>query len=167
MINDKFDSEIIKAVHEIHAKLEGRVVFAGSFGLKYYGLLDRLIKDLDVFTEHWYYGTEEAVTELNRISSGKFYVNGKEVLCVHGETSNGIQVDYFYKHKEPLEFNLVDFHGVEIKIEDPKFAIQAKEQYAKNNSQDAFNIQKHKDDLLYIYGLQDEPYESTVDDLPF
>jgi len=167
VINDKFDSEIIKAVHEINHILQGRVVFAGSFGLKYYGLLNRVIKDLDVFTEDWYYGTQEAETELNRQSSGKFCVNGKEVLCVHGKTSNGIEVDYFYKHKEPLVFNVVNFHGIDIRIEDPSFAIKAKEEYANNNSQDAFNIQKHKDDLFYIYGLQDEPYELKDDDLPF
>lgn len=165
-INDQFDSEIIKAVHEINTKLNGRLVFGGSFGLKYYGLLDRIINDLDVFTMDYYYGSKEAETELNRQSSGRFYVNGIEVFCVHGQTTNGIFVDYFYKDV-PLEFDVISFHGQEIKIEKPEIAIKAKEQYTNNNSQENFNLQKHRDDLAFIAKASQKEDEPYTDDLPF
>ena len=56
----QFDSSIVQAVHWINSKLEGKVVFCGSFALKYNGLIDRVIKDIDCFSEECFYGTQFA-----------------------------------------------------------------------------------------------------------
>jgi hypothetical protein len=162
----QFDPEIVKAVHEINTKLEGRGVFAGSFGLKYNGYLDRDIHDIDVFTEESWIGTAEAESVLNKSSSGSFTVGGINVKSIKGETSNNILVDYLFKYQK-LEYNVVDFYGVQIKIEKPEIAIKAKEDYLKRNSNPISNREKHEVDLRHINQLNSEDIKNFNDDLPF
>lgn len=149
MKNLNFDNQIIKAVHKINFDLLGECVFAGSFGLKYNGLIDRVIGDLDVFTEYKMYGTEESESLLKRNEQGSemFYVGNMRVYCVHGE-SEGIPVDFLYRTDE-LKYEIVNFHGVNIKIELPEFAINAKKEYIKSNPQ-THKASKHIQDLRKI-----------------
>lgn len=141
-----FDSQIIAAVKEIHQKLEGRCIFCGSFALKFHGLLDRLVKDLDVITEDTFYGTQASQDILRSDSSGTFQLNGVFVNCNHG-SANGIKVDYFYRHDQ-TKFNVVEFYGIDIKVEIPLHAIEAKEQYLASPTTQ--NKEKHRQDLDFI-----------------
>ena len=62
----------------------------------------------------------------------------------------------------PLEFDVIDFEGVQIKIEKPIHAVRAKEQYLK--SLQLANKEKHEADLKEIYSKNPE-YQT--DDIPF
>lgn len=169
-MNFNFDSEIIKGVHWLNKEFEGRIVFCGSFGLKLNNYIDRIVNDLDVFTEVMIYGTKEAVYTYGRESSGRFQVNGEEVYRVAGSTPNGVPVDYLWKNV-PLEYDVVNFHGVDIKVEKPIHAINAKEQYIKSN--ETGNRDKHIQDLEDIksrmnYDDYPDPTKyDTSNDLPF
>lgn len=167
----RFDSTVIDAVIELDKKFEyGRIMFAGSFALKLCGEIVRNINDLDVFTSDELYGSTDESLNVNRKGSGKFEVNGKFVTCVHGETDSGINVDFLYRDDIVLKQNrnwrfksnayfTVDFHGVTILVQEPKFAVEAKRQYVE--SPQLRNKAKHNKDLRYIDAKRHN------DDLPF
>lgn len=156
-----FDQQIIDAVKEIHQSLAGRCIFVGSFGLRLNNRLDRVIHDLDVITEDSVYGTSQA-DEVGREGSGIFTVDGHKVWCVHAVTSNGIKVDYMWR-ADRTEFDLVDFHGTEIKVQKPEYAISAKESYLSSNQR--VNRTKHEADLREMN--EDNDIAPMSDDLPF
>lgn len=154
--NYHFDSLVIEAVKEIVKQENGKVIFVGSFGLKLNNKLNRVIHDIDVFTPTSYYG-DPSCESVNRESSGRFRINGVEVLCVNGKTSNGVKVDYMWrKDYNKIKFDVHSFHGIKINVEQPDFAIKAKAEYVATSRVFDEKRNKHYDDLKQI-----------EDDLPF
>lgn len=144
---------IIDAVSEIATRLGDDAIFCGSLVLKMYGLLDRMVVDLDVITKRSMYGTEEAVDLLLRENSGRFTVGGSEVLCVHGGTRVGISVDYFYLNdwtKLAHEVEVVDwYNGLKIQVQDVNEIIAAKRAYIDSGMFEHKAV-KHERDLELI-----------------
>lgn len=162
-MNMQFDSTIIDAVKWVHNTLRGEVVFAGSFGLKLNGKLDRLVGDLDVFTFVNYYGTEFMDKVLCRlpteeVPSGFFANMGERVWCVKGRAPSGIKVEFMYK-STPLEYDEVEFYGALIKVEKAQHAINAKIEYLKSNR--VGTAEKHKADLKYMNVTFEERSEES------
>lgn len=133
----KFKKEIIETVREVLHKLDGNCIFAGSFGLKIRGLITRDIKDLDVITEYAF-SRHLAAKVSDHPLSDIFKVNGVEVNCVPFKSRYGIQVDLFSRGEEPedqeiIQYDYFLFHGMHIKVESAKGAIDAKVAYLKGN----------------------------------
>jgi len=145
-----FDSQIISAVSEIAERLQDEAIFCGSLVLKMHGLLDRLVMDLDVITRTSMYGTKEGEDLLFRDSSGRFNVDGSEVLCVHGGTKAGIKVDYFYLNdwnKIEHKIEIVDWYdGIKLQVQHIDEVIAAKRAYVRSGIHD-YKAAKHERDL--------------------
>lgn len=152
IVNKRFDSQIIDAVSEIATRLGDDAIFCGSMVLKMYGLLDRMVKDLDVITKSCMYGTEQAESLLLRENSGRFSIKGSEVLCVHGGTKVGISVDYFWLNdwtKLAHKVDVVDWYdGIKIQVQDVNEIIAAKRAYI-DSGQEMYSS-KHERDLELI-----------------
>lgn len=158
---------IIQLVHELNKAFSGDIVFCGSFGLVFNGVLDREIGDIDALVFHDYYhgGLDNNVFERHANSSDIFEVNGHKISCFsmsHPEIK-GIDADILHMpdgHVPPHD--IVDFHGVSIKIEKPEGAFVAKKQYTAQPK--LHNKEKHNRD---IDKMSDFFSPENIDDLPF
>ena len=156
---------IIRMVHALSAAFDNEIIFCGSFGLVYNGVLDRPIGDIDVMTMHDYYHggwDKDSALEREEGSSGTFQIGDHIVVCfklwLKGDT-DAPSADIFYAHDNYMpSYDVVDFHGVKIKIEKPEGAIVAKKRYVA--SPQLKNRNKHKSDLNNMS-------VESMDDLPF
>lgn len=133
----KFNKEIIETVRELLDKFNGECIFAGSFGLKIRGLISRNIHDLDVIT-NYAFSRHLASKVSDHPLSDIFMVDGVEVDCVPFKSRYGIHVDLFSRGVEPedqeiIQYDYFLFHGMHIKVESVKGAIDAKIAYIKGN----------------------------------
>jgi hypothetical protein len=162
-INSKYLSEnLIQTIIYLNKKYNERIIFCGSFGLVVNGLLDREIHDIDCFTLDNHYGCMPINMDEHDFGSGHFFVGGKEIFnfC---EKINNYSIDIMYREDpDNIKYNIVDFYGSTIKIEDPEFAIKAKKQYLESNK-NLVNKEKHLSDLRYL-GIPFTYKENNEDD---
>lgn len=145
------------------AGLLDEITICGSFGLKINGLLDREIHDLDLLTDHdWYGWNPFRGTPTENDSSHKFSVYGKEIKCTKIRAM-GCDVDLLYNpsgtkckkvkllvdisYGETCELlHNIDSREIIVRVEDPMVAIRFKQEYMKNDRMKE-SREKHKADL--------------------
>lgn len=129
-------------------------VFGGSIALNAVGLLNRPVKDIDVFvpdfsslTENGFMWAQDAKSSY-LLSDTVTDVNGKLIQRT-GIKVNGVNVCCFKVSSEEMQHSLYTLGEVTIKIQNVNYAIQAKKVYANKND-------KHKIDLYDINQTFDE-----------
>lgn len=149
--------------------------FGGSLGLVVTGLLQREVKDLDVYID---YNPFDYYNVLEQDAKVKFVDSSSRAdmcnLCVAVNFGNSdIKVDLFHVNKERCNGTLVDLlvnNRVKetFQIQSVNYALMAKSAWAMKG------ITKHSDDLNTIrlnFNLpiivQKQSHESSHDDLPF
>lgn len=168
-MNRYFTQELVDAVKWVHNTFDGKVIFCGSFGLVLNGKLKRFVHDIDAFSEVDYlsdttlWGKIKNGTYLGRIGSGNFEMDNEPVSTIKFLVPNTIvTVDFFHRKTLP-EYDIIEFDGLQIKVEKAQGAIDAKRQYVKSAQNG--NRQKHIDDLNFM-GVNDIEIDKN-DDLPF
>ena len=147
--NHGFSENIVNTIIRLNEKYDKRIIFCGSFGLVLNGLISREIHDIDCFTLDNHYGTQPLNDTEHNFGSGHFMVSNKEIFRF-SEKINNINIDIMYRDDpENIKYSIVDFHGIQIKVELPASAIQAKKQYLESNK-NHINKEKHLSDLNEI-----------------
>lgn len=149
--------EQVDFIHRI-IDLYPDAVFGGSLALVGAGLLDRPIKDIDVFVLSAFEGDvilpgklfmmQTSIKEQDDYgqSMTTTNVNGKEILR-KGLTTGKAHGCIFFVDKEQLQYTTTTIGGKEVKLQNIQHAIAAKKAYAKLNTPSA---EKHRADLKQI-----------------
>ncbi len=155
-----FISENLFIVVKKIAKDYPDVIFCGSFGLVYNGLLKRKVNDIDILVKEDYFHNNEFYPTL-RInsdpSSETFKMNDDEWIDAFKVEfpifDEFYKVDVLYNKKNYInsEFDTVNIDGIAVKIEKPKGAMQAKLRYLQNDKSER-SFYKHLLDMIYING---------------
>lgn len=135
------------------------VVFGGSIVLNALGLIDREIKDIDLFVNK----------KVSLLNSGFLSINESEILSDTvtdmdgkviqrtGIKINGVKCCVFKVDKEELEnYSTYDFSGKKMRLQNVNYAIQAKKTYSNKNEKhkkDIENINQYFDELDYLKNI--------------
>ena len=152
-MNNEYISKDIANTVKMIAAVHSDVVFCGSFGLVYNGLLQRQVKDLDIITEKDYF-RKDAVEfffhdRIKKNSTSEKFLVGDTLIKAFCLMLNNTKVDVFYTGKKISNYEVVDFDGVKIKVESPEKAIEAKKNYVLTDKYQ-INILKHLKDLILL-----------------
>lgn len=121
-------------------------VFGGSIALSAVGLLDRPIKDIDLFLPHKTSLTKNGLLSIEQseiTSETVTDTNGKQIQRT-GFIINGVNCCVFKVDDEELQHSTHSLEGTLINIQNVNYAIMAKKSYADRSG-------KHKADLAVIY----------------
>lgn len=136
----------MKKAIQVLQKIDPSIAIGGSVCLNALGLMDRKIGDLDVFVDKdnpFDISKYRAIDEYHRSYDFTTEFNGDILeripLLIHD-----IKVCIFKVPKYLLQSSAMDIEGLEMKIQNPCFAIAGKVLFSKHDA-------KHTDDLREIY----------------
>jgi len=176
-VNSVFSNKIDKALSELLMDLNySEFILCGSSSLKFFGLIDREIHDIDIITFKDYSGDDKIFKNIKfKAGSGSFEVDGCTVTSFAATLLNDdVKLNVFYKFNK-TKYITIKFNNSYLNIELPFGAINAKLGYIDNDLDDET---KHINDLKVIEkqlsNLVDKihknvPRIKTVvnDDIPF
>lgn len=122
------------------------IIVGGSFCLKYFGLLDRELGDLDILIDKdSSFSTSKfmAVSDNLELSDFTSDFAGEEIKRT-GFKVEGINVCCFQMDKDYLDSIQVEIEGMLIKLQNPCYAIAAKASYQKRS-------RKHEKDIKDMF----------------
>lgn len=136
-------------IHNFFKQHDEEITFCGSFGLVFNGYLKRDVSDIDILTNTNFYGNFQFFGELHQGvgNSGRFFVGGQEVFSTKLLLPNRVIVDCLWK-QAPIDFRIHKFNGIELQIENPIAAIEAKKQYLASPQLQLRG--KHEADLKFM-----------------
>ncbi len=143
-MKDMIPSDVLQAMKAIVDTVPD-VVFGGSIALVMVGLINRPVKDIDLFLPH---GTSLTKNKLLTIEKSDITsetvtnTNGKEIQRT-GFVINGVKCCVFKVDDEELQHSLHWIDGTRIRCQNVNYAIMAKRSYADRSG-------KHKEDLNVI-----------------
>lgn len=135
----------VKAIEELYS-VNPDIILGGSLSLVYFGLLNRNIQDLDIFVyKESKFSTSQFMIVSDELETSDFTTdfNG-EIIDRTAFAIKKISVCCFKMNSIYLDHTPAIINGLEVKIQNPCFAIAAKTAFQIRNS-------KHKKDLDYIF----------------
>lgn len=153
--------EILEAI-DIIIKHIPNVVFGGSIALNAINLIDRPVKDIDLFfleNDSLGFNKEGKDTFWSISTNEEFKIESDTVTDMNGNPISrtsvkikNVNVCCFKVSQEELQHSKVKFLGREICVQNVNYVLQAKKCYAHKNS-------KHKEDI--------DNAMKIIDDLPW
>ena len=135
-MNQYISKDIRKVIKQV-IKFYPSVIFCGSVGLVLNGLLKRTVNDIDILIEEkvfkkgiWFSGAHEETTECSNI----FYVEDIEIINSSFIFPNKVKLDILRNYNRMPRYDEIDFDGVELRVEKPKYAIRFKKKYIQNTT---------------------------------
>lgn len=162
-MNNLEDSEIlpdeILVVIDKLINYNPNFIFGGSIALNAVGLLNRKIKDIDIFVKEDYSICDNLFeVKTNVVSETVTDVNGEKITRV-GFKINDINICIFRVKGESLQHSIFEFSRRKIKIQNCNHAIIAKLAYSKKRDKDNRpfpSTTKHIKDVEDIFGILDD-----------
>ncbi len=132
-------------------------IITGSTALRIYGLINRDINDIDIFIkdpDRYVFNDDSRYGESNTLFSNRLgYRNFKSWRWNILKPRVNYEVDFFL-NKGDINYNVIDYKGVKLKVHNPIDIISKKfEIVSANNLRSIRADEKHYSDIIFILNL--------------